>query len=165
MVVFIDSGTSHNYMNWRITEELKLPITITLTYPVSLGDGHRRMTRGRCEKVRGSLEEATVEEEFYVFELGGVDVILGVAWLAKLGEVMINWGETTMVYYLEGKRIRIRGDPTLSRQLVEPKSLLKLTDAESWALVRDLGLVEKQVGGEWPDDLTREQKAELGVVL
>ncbi|XP_052725275.1 uncharacterized protein LOC108335028 [Vigna angularis] len=122
VVVLIDSGASHNYISRRITKELKLPITNTPSYPVSLGDGHKRMTRGRCEKIRVSLEEATVEEEFYVLELGGVDVILGVAWLAKLGEVMINWGEMTMVYNREGKKVMIKGDPALSRQLVEPKT-------------------------------------------
>ncbi|WVY90399.1 hypothetical protein V8G54_035913 [Vigna mungo] len=81
VVVLIDSGASHNYISRRITEELKLPITDT---PLV------------------SLEEAIVKEEFYGFELGGVDVILGVAWLAKLGE------------------------------LEEPKTLLKLADTESW---------------------------------
>lgn len=51
-----------------------------------------------------SLGEAMVEEDFYVFDSGGVDIILGVEWLAKLGEVMINWREMTMVYNLERKR-------------------------------------------------------------
>lgn len=56
-----------------------------------------------------------MEEEFYVFELGDVDVILGVAWLAKLGEVRINWENMTMIYNTGDKKISIRGDPVLSR--------------------------------------------------
>lgn len=44
--------------------------------------------------VVGELQigETEIEEHFYFFELGGVDLILGVDWLAKLGEVTINWG-------------------------------------------------------------------------
>lgn len=60
----------------------------------------------------------------------------------------------TMVYNREGKKIKIQGDPALSRQLVEPKTLFKMVDAESWALVWQLGLMEKQVEDEWKNDLT-----------
>jgi len=31
-----------------------------------------------------------MEGEFFLFELGGVDVILGVAWLETLGDVKAN---------------------------------------------------------------------------
>lgn len=86
VVVLIDSGASHNYINQKVVKEMRLPIIDTPPYSVSLGDGHKRMARGRCEKIIVHLEEATVEEEFYVYELSGVDVILGVAWLEKLGE-------------------------------------------------------------------------------
>ncbi|WVZ14973.1 hypothetical protein V8G54_012539 [Vigna mungo] len=123
-----------------VEEELKLPINDTPPYPVSQGDGHRRMTRGRCEKV---------------------DAILGVAWLGKFGELLINWEEMTMVYYLEGKRIRISGHQAVSRQLVESK----LTNVESWAIVWKRDQVEKQVEDEWQADLTEEQGAELQVGL
>lgn len=73
-----------------MAEEFELTIIDTPPYAVSLGDGHQRISRGCCEKIRINLGEATMEEELYVFELGGVDVILGIAWLVKFGEAMIN---------------------------------------------------------------------------
>lgn len=33
-----------------------------------------------------------IAKRFHLFELGGVDVILGVEWLAKLEEVTLEWG-------------------------------------------------------------------------
>lgn len=154
--MLIDSGASHNYIDRKLTEELALKVTDTPAYCVSLGDGHRRMTRGRCEKVTVKLEEVDVEEDFYVFELGGVDVILGVAWLAKLGEVSTNWGKMTMVYKVGDRKIRIRGDPTLSRQLVNARGLLKLVEADSGAVVWNLCKVEEGNCREWDDDVTEE---------
>ncbi|KOM56053.1 hypothetical protein LR48_Vigan10g194500 [Vigna angularis] len=165
VVVLVDSGASHNYISRKLVEELELPTIDTRPYSVSLGDGHRRMTRGRCEKIRVELGDATVEEEFFVFELGEVDVILGVAWLGNLGEVRVNWGEMTMIYNVDGRKIKIRGDPTLARQLVEPRTLSKIVDAVSWALVWSLNGVEQERDDGWSDDLTGDQKAELEALL
>ncbi|WVZ22270.1 hypothetical protein V8G54_000814 [Vigna mungo] len=121
VVVLNDSGASHNFISRRVMEELELSMTETPPYVVSLGDGHKRTTSERCEKVRIRLGDAT---------LGGVDVILGIAWLAKLGEVVLNWREMSMKYVVGGDK------------LVEPKELLKMVDADSWVLVWELGVVE-----------------------
>lgn len=69
-VILIDSGASHNFVSRRVAAELELPVTDTPPYVVSLGDGHRRVSRGCCETVRLKLGDVTVEEELYVLELG-----------------------------------------------------------------------------------------------
>ncbi|WVY93830.1 hypothetical protein V8G54_032918 [Vigna mungo] len=158
VVVLIDSGASHNYIGRKLTEELALKVTDTPAYCMSLGDGHRRMTWGRCEKVTVKVEGVDVEEDFYVFELGGVDVILGVAWLAKLGEVSTNWGKMTMVYKVGDKKICIRGDPSLSRQVVNARSLLKLVEADSGVVVWNLCKVEEENCSEWDDNVSESRK-------
>lgn len=49
------------------------------------------MTRGYCKDVEVQLENHTINETFFLFELRGVDLILGVAWLATLGDVKVKW--------------------------------------------------------------------------
>lgn len=63
----------------------------------------------------------------------------------------------SMTYSEDGKKVRVQGDPTLSRQVVEPKALLKVVDADSWFLVWELGQLEQQGGNGCSGDLTREQ--------
>ncbi|WVY94796.1 hypothetical protein V8G54_033884 [Vigna mungo] len=129
VVVLIDSGASHNFISRSVVEELELRVADTPTYAVSLAD-------------------VAVVEDMYVFELGGFDIILGISWLAKLGEIVINWREMSMQYGVKGKKVTIKVDPALFRQLEEPKTLLKLVDVESWR-----------------GDLIAEQKVELWSVL
>ncbi|WVZ25897.1 hypothetical protein V8G54_004441 [Vigna mungo] len=114
VVVLINSGANHNFISEDLAEDLKLLVIETSPYPVSLGDGWKKMTQGRCNQIQLSLGEAMVVEDFYLFDLGGVDIILGIAWLAKLGGVVINWKEMTMGYNLAGKRVRVKGNPALS---------------------------------------------------
>ncbi|XP_022633989.1 uncharacterized protein LOC111241243 isoform X1 [Vigna radiata var. radiata] len=147
VVALIDSGASHNFISKDLAEDVKLPVIETS----SLGDGPKKVTQGPCDKIQLSLGKATVLEDFYLFDLDGVDIILDTAWLAKLGEVVINLTEITTSYYLAGKMVKVRGDHALSRKLVEPKTLL--ANSETWTLLWDLDLVEKHAHSEWPDDL------------
>ncbi|XP_014521642.1 uncharacterized protein LOC106778213 [Vigna radiata var. radiata] len=98
VLVLIDSGVSHNFISKSLVEELGMAVKETQPYFVSLGNGQKRRISGCCEPVVLELEDTAVVEKFYLFELGGVEVILGIEWLKKLGEVMVDWGKLTMVY-------------------------------------------------------------------
>lgn len=61
----------------------------------------------------------------------------------QTGEVTLNWGELTIVFSQKGKKVTIKGDPTLSRRLAEPGALLKTKEVEAWVLVWDLGRIRR----------------------
>lgn len=88
------------------------------------------------------MGEIKIEEQFYLFELGGVDLILGVNWLAKLGKVTLNCGELMMAFKQRDKRVVIKGDPTLAKKLVELEALLKMKEVKVVKLVWSLGQTE-----------------------
>ncbi|KOM58401.1 hypothetical protein LR48_Vigan11g143500 [Vigna angularis] len=173
VLILIDSGASHNFIKRELVEELALPVVDTPPYRVSLGDGQRKETRGCCEEVMIRMGEAEITERFHLFELGGVDVILGVEWLAKLGEVTLNWGKLTMVFDQAGRNVTIKGDPTLTRRLVEPEALFKMKEVEAWLLVWEFGAIEKDEGrkpndqGEGPfgPEMTKKQKHDMNQIL
>lgn len=57
---------------------------------VQLGNGTRHESEGVCKGIPMTLAGCEVVADYFIFELGVVDVILGVAWLATLGEVRTN---------------------------------------------------------------------------
>ena len=63
-----------------------------------MGDGNKKNAQGCCEQMKVQLGQMTITEKFFLFDLGGVDVILGVAWLEKLGDVKVNWKSLTMQF-------------------------------------------------------------------
>lgn len=66
----------------------------------------------------------------FVFRLGGVDVILGIAWLEKLGDMQENCAKLTMDFNFGDKQVRLVGDPSLSRLPISLSSLDKLEDVD-----------------------------------
>lgn len=65
---------------------------------------------GKCDGVTVLLQGLTITQNLFRFCLGGVDVILGVHWLHKLGEVKINWQKQTMRFMWEERRTELKGD-------------------------------------------------------
>ncbi|XP_052734051.1 uncharacterized protein LOC128196609 [Vigna angularis] len=145
VLIMVDSGTSHNFISKALVEELQLEVNKGQTHPVFLGDGQRKQTQGCCQGVVLQLGGVEIEEQYHVFELGGVDVILGVDWLAKLGEVVINWGKLTMSFKQGGREVIIRGDPTLAQEVIAPAAMLKITEVETVAVM--WGLRQLDVAG------------------
>ncbi|KAF1888189.1 hypothetical protein Lal_00008102 [Lupinus albus] len=63
---------------WGVTEETK-------TYVIEVGDGHHIHCQGKCGQLKLLMQQLEVIQDFYLFALKGVDVILGLEWLENLG--------------------------------------------------------------------------------
>ncbi|KZV50196.1 hypothetical protein F511_26056 [Dorcoceras hygrometricum] len=144
VVIMVDSGASHNFVSRPLVEKLGLMIDETVRFGVCLGDGGKVRCQGVCRNLNVELGMYTVAITGHLFELGGVDVILGVDWLRTLGEVMLDWNKMRM-RFKEGERvIELKGDPTLQRAVVSLKSLYKITEVEFFATVFTLERNEQE---------------------
>ncbi|XP_052733941.1 uncharacterized protein LOC108321488 [Vigna angularis] len=165
IIVLIDSGASHNFISAHLVDELRLEKEETPPYRVCLGDGQRKETQGCCKGLSVALEGAEVREDFYIFDLGGVDVVLGVAWLAKLGEIRVDWKKMTLKYGSADAEVVIRGDNTLMKKLITPEMLQKEAEIETVAVVWSLNKAETAEGQLREEDLTIMQKQNLEEIL
>ncbi|WVY99731.1 hypothetical protein V8G54_025801 [Vigna mungo] len=123
VLIMVNSGASHNFISKTLVEELQLEVNKDQMRPVCLGDGHRKQTQECCQGVMLQLGGVEIAEQYHVFELGGVNMILGVDWLATLGEVVTNWGKLTMSFKQGEREVTIRGDPTLARKITEVETV------------------------------------------
>ena len=53
---------------------------------------------GVCKGVTLMLQNIEIVEDFLPIELGSSDVILGMKWLATLGETQVDWGSLVMKF-------------------------------------------------------------------
>lgn len=62
-------------------------------------------------------------------------MILGVSWLASLGNVMANWQHSSMDFSVDGRAVSLKGDPTLMRRACSTQDLNRLEDGDCcWVL-------------------------------
>lgn len=77
-----------------------------------------------CESIELLLNKWKVVEDFLPLELGGVDVILGMLWLYSLEMIEVDWKNLTMTFVHQGKKVIIRGDPSLMKTKVSLKNMM-----------------------------------------
>nr|KYP32370.1 Retrovirus-related Pol polyprotein from transposon opus [Cajanus cajan] len=115
VIILIDSGASHNFVSSRVVDSLGLDYGQTTIAKVTLGDGNKKKVQGRCNGVLVELDELQIIIDSYVFDVGDVDLILGVEWLATLGKVTTDWKKQIMEFNYEGKKIQLKGEVNLGR--------------------------------------------------
>lgn len=103
--VMVDSGARHCFISEAAVRLLELEVISTATFAVTLGDGSKVRAGGMCMNVPLFLEAHQFTITCYIFPLNNVDIILGVSWLAQLGEVKANWRDLTMEFVRNEKTV------------------------------------------------------------
>lgn len=111
VLMLVDSGANKNFMSRRLALALGLRIIETPARRIKLGDSHVASTLGECHGVIISVQGVEWEIDIMLFELGGYDLVLGMAWLTQIGCTCIDWVEKKKkkCFDYQGEWIEIRG--------------------------------------------------------
>ncbi|KAH6771376.1 hypothetical protein C2S52_016179 [Perilla frutescens var. hirtella] len=140
----VDSVATHCFISEQVAHSLQLSVDNTSHFTVVLRDGSRVYTRGTCKDIPVIINGHKFVITCYVFSLRNVDVILGVTWLAQLGDVIANWSKLTMSFMKDGVQIDFQRDPSLTRRACHRAECGSLeSDDQAWLLwsVEDSPLV------------------------
>ncbi|XP_031283947.1 uncharacterized protein LOC116142668 [Pistacia vera] len=154
LIVLVDSGASHNFISHELVRKLELPVERRKSFGVMVGNGFTVRGKGICRGVPLRMQGIELCQDYFPFELGGADVVLGISWLSTLGDVCANWRNLTMEFFSEGKRVVLQGDPSLVKTVVSLRAMLKSLQREDAGYVVELcsiGVKEEET--EEPMDL------------
>ena len=107
VLILIDSGSTHNFLSIAIVKELGIPLDHLESFVVQIDNGDIVFGKGICRQVVIKLKNINIQEDFYPFELGNVDAILGVKWLAYLDTVQANWKEMFIKFQVDGRWYKV----------------------------------------------------------
>ncbi|KAF2310230.1 hypothetical protein GH714_007321 [Hevea brasiliensis] len=109
LIALIDSGSTHNFINEKIAEILKLPGKPTKPFNVKVADGTPLICDSKFRNIPFSLQGIPFVATFFSLPIMGLDVVLGVQWLQRLGTVACNWKDLTMDFKWEGQQRHLQG--------------------------------------------------------
>lgn len=130
VLTLIDSGATSNFIASKLVEELGLELTETPSYVIEVGNGEKVRNQGVCEDLQFQIQGVEFKQHFFLMELGGSEMVLGMDWLASLGNIEANFGNLCLRWEAEGKKYSIQGDPTMCNRQSSWKAMMKaLADA------------------------------------
>ncbi|CAH9140159.1 unnamed protein product [Cuscuta epithymum] len=127
VVIMVDSGASHNFISEKLKDHINHPLNATHRFGVRLGDGRQEQSSGKYSQLPVNLGPVTMSLDCYLFPLGGVDIILGMAWLETLGDVTANFAKQILKFKVDDQLVQLVGDPSLSRLPMTFNSLERMT--------------------------------------
>lgn len=87
MVILIDSGSTHNFLDVALWKELQLTISTKDCFEVKVANGAVLKTEGACFDVQLRIQGSCFGVDLNVLSLRGCDVVLGTQWLYSLGPI------------------------------------------------------------------------------
>ena len=96
MRVIIDCGATSNFLSWEMAKLLQLTIDAIPRYFVEYGNGQMEPSQGVCREVTLWVQGIEIKQDIFSLNLEGTNVVLGMAWLASLGDTKGNFHELTL---------------------------------------------------------------------
>jgi hypothetical protein len=89
VIVLMDSGSTHNFIHYKLAKALNLFIYPMPEFQVMIADGGTINFSGKCHHINITMGEYVMNSPIISIPMGGVDVILGVQWLQSLGQWLL----------------------------------------------------------------------------
>ncbi|XP_052203138.1 uncharacterized protein LOC127808607 [Diospyros lotus] len=105
--LLINNGSTHNFISTKVAHKLQIPTTIIEPFEVRVASGERLAGTQQCKAVSLKIQHIYVSVDLYVIPLAGVDIVLGVQWLAQLGKVVFDYKQMAMEFTLGGRQVRL----------------------------------------------------------
>lgn len=125
VIVLVDSGSTHNFIDFKVAKRLELPIESGPNMRVMVANGVRLCTQGLCRVVDWEAQGHKFTTDFLVLFVKGFDFVLGIQWLLSLGSIVWNFSDLTMQFIHLAQSCTLRGIVPGSMHIVPSRKLSK----------------------------------------
>lgn len=109
LIVLIDSGSTHNFINTKVADMLQLPVQPFKPCDVKVANGGLLACQGKFNDVQLHLQGIPFVVTLFALPITGLDVVLGIQWLERLGTVACNWKNLTMEFQWDNNTHKLQG--------------------------------------------------------
>lgn len=120
----LDCMAFNNFLSKDLIKRCGLTYVDTPTYVVEVGDGRKLKCQGKCTNFMLEIQGLKICQDFFIFNIGGANVVLGLEWLASLKEVKADCSKLKLPIGGGDNQVTVVGDPTLSTTATSFKRLI-----------------------------------------
>ncbi|GJW73776.1 putative mitochondrial protein [Tanacetum coccineum] len=121
--ILIDCGSTHNFLDVSTAKQMGCSIKESYPLQVTVPGGNFLTSNHVCKGLTWKLQGETFQADMMLVPLGGCEMVLGVQWLATLGDIVCNFLKLRMEFMYHGKKVILRGVPQAALQWMQGKQL------------------------------------------
>nr|GEY40392.1 Ty3/gypsy retrotransposon protein [Tanacetum cinerariifolium] len=129
-ILIVITSSTHNFVWPDVVEKICLPVQSTKPFKVYIGSGETLLCESICSWVTLNMKDLTMEVDLYVLPVKGPDVVLGIQWLQKLGNVTHDYSQQTMEFSLANTTYSLKGDESLRMKRTSLHHMQALLEAD-----------------------------------
>ncbi|GJY69864.1 retrotransposable element Tf2 [Tanacetum coccineum] len=107
--ILIDCGSTHNFLDIHTAKKLGCRLDKTTPMQVSVATGQKMLSTSVCHDLKWSLQNEVFTSDVMLLPLGGCEMVLGIQWLATLGDMQCNFEKLIMRFNYNGRQLVLRG--------------------------------------------------------
>ena len=100
----MDTGSSHNFISSTVTANAGLQGEKVRPLFVRVANGDELSCEEVIREVGMHVQGVPLTVNLYILQLPRLDVVLGVAWLKRVGRVQTDYGSMTMKFILQERK-------------------------------------------------------------
>lgn len=131
--ILIDCGSSSNFIKASAVKRLHMKTVPVKEFRVVTGGGEKLVCDQKCEQVSLVVQDTKIVVDLYVLEVTGCDIVLGIQWLAELGNIVANFKKMMISFMLDGRHVQFQGDSLINPEPLSHKLLQKSISHDSVA--------------------------------
>jgi hypothetical protein len=138
MLLLLDSGSSHSFVNRNFADSIGLVTTAIPSVPVKVANGQYISCESLVPSLEWHCQGHTFSTDLRVLDLGAYDGVLGKDWLDSFSPMNCHWKENRISFDHDGQWVTLQGlSPSLTKH-AEQVNLAELhqlhADHEIWAM-------------------------------
>ncbi|KAK8470062.1 hypothetical protein PHAVU_004G050550 [Phaseolus vulgaris] len=109
VVVLIDGGSTHNFMEQSLVERFGLTVDNGVKLEVVVANRDKLACVGRVRGLTIIIQGFTITTDFFVLPIAACPIVLGVQWLKTLGPIEIDFQNLTLGFHHAGSAHKLQG--------------------------------------------------------
>jgi hypothetical protein len=153
VIILVDSGSTHNFIHHRISQETNCYIRALNNFQIMIVDGGSMKCGGHCENVCLQIGQYHMKSHMFSIDMGDCDIVLGVEWLQTLDPILMDFKELTMQFHLEGQQYQFQGITVGSPEIISSHCMEKLLKKGHSGIIALLHAIQATETPSVPQDL------------
>ncbi|GJX13302.1 reverse transcriptase [Tanacetum coccineum] len=120
--ILVDCRATHNFLDVNVAKQVGCKTNKTYPLEVAVGGGRKLISNVVCENFEWQLQGETFYTNMMILPLRGCEMVLGIQWLATLGDIKCNFSKLRMEFMYKDKKMILRGTPKAAIQWLDGKN-------------------------------------------